>query len=225
MPNEPTENNTNYEEAIADSAIEYFKKNLFLVTAAAEEEKEAQAAAEQSSDSNSDSEPETDIDVVEQAQGILAGFPIDKTQFSPARNYTPKHSIFSPTQDINLSLNALVFATKLAFFNIDPKSNSYASILKEVSSDSFGYMNILRTNQVKVLKDKQAKLQEKLDYLHADKLNNSLRFLTQKRRELNLSKQKYLGELINFYALNILPDSFTLDVRQKMIEQWLSDKI
>lgn len=222
---------SNREIELSNQALKYFKKRLLLsenlndFDNKIDEETDVSESKpiEQKKDSpetKPSAKTTTNIEDIESAKEILSNFPIDRSSFSPERQYIVNSSVFSKPINIDKVLNSLLFATKLAFFDVSESENS---VIKEVSEDSFGYMNILRHNQIEILDTEVNKLKNKLEYLGNDdfisNINNLRSYKEQDTEDLTL----YLDELISFYALNVMNNNNEENI--KLIKEWLNNKI
>ena len=159
-------------------------------------------------------------DAYSDAKAILSNFPIDRSRFAPEREYLIQGSIFDEHVAPDKILNSLLFATKLAFFDV---SDSESSIIREVSEDSFGYMNILRHNQIKILDTEVIKLNNKIDYLNDSQFLININLLKDYKEQDTEDLTEYLSEIIKFYALNVMNNPSAINV--SLIMDWLNKKL
>ena len=171
---------------------------------------------------NVDEDSEQSILAVDQAHKILSNFPIDKSMYSPTRQHLPKQSIFEPIHEVDKVINSLLFSTKLSFFDTS-LAQSATEIINEVSNDSFGYINILRGNQIKLLDDKISQLKTKKAYLTSNDLTENLKRIRYIRQTEMETKENYLTAIILFYAEYVMGDTTPESI--KKVESWLKNKI
>lgn len=228
--------NEKIEIALSNQALKYFEKRLLLSEDFDELDpiddlesdnstESANSSETQDIDSNGHVEDESSyasdaILAIEDAKTILGNFPIDKSRFSPEREYIIQGSIFDKQVKADKILNSLLFATKLAFFDVSDSENT---IIKEVSEDSFGYMNILRHNQIKILDSEVIKLKNKLNYLNNDNFLSNIALLKDYKEQDSEDVSAYLEELISFYALNVMNKNDSSNL--SLINTWLDNKI
>jgi len=220
------------EKELDGKALKYFQKRLLLSSHSKYEERElieeieANLTTENIFSDLENKEEEEDSEKqrkIEDALKILKYFPLDQSKFTPEREYLPKFSMFEKPTKIDEILNSLLFSTKLAFF--DNTNNSYHSILREISEDSFGYMNILRENQIEILNFEEKELKKMLELLSGTKITDNLKYFTKIRKEVKSNKEDYLKELIEFYAINVLSSKYSRTEKLNKIETWLDNKI
>ncbi len=158
--------------------------------------------------------------LIDNAKGILSNFPIEKSMFSPERRHLPTNSIFVEIQDPDKIINSLLFSTKLVFFD---SSKTSSDIINEVSSDSFGYINILRENQISIMKAEILRLTKEKKFLDSDEIVYKLK-RARTVRDLEIKeRQEYLDRIVSFYADYVM-NSDTEKNRAKILE-WLTIKV
>ena len=152
---------------------------------------------------------------------ILGNFPIDNTMYTPNRTFIAQISFFEKGEDINKVLNSLLFSTKMAFFDTD---SSTKEILKEISQDYFGYINLLRSSQNEILSEQIENISDQTEYLNSADFKQTLKFLKNTRRELITELEEYLDFATNFYINNAMSTSKSTN-NKDIIEDWLNSKI
>jgi hypothetical protein len=216
---------------LSSQALKYFEKRLLLSENLSELDDAVTELDEIDTSSeieNTTPSPELPAPIAESikedaysdAKSILSNFPIDRSRFAPEREYLIQGSIFDEYVDPDKILNSLLFATKLAFFDV---SDSESSIIREVSEDSFGYMNILRHNQIKILDSEVIKLNNKIDYLNDSQFLTNIDLLKDYKEQDTEDLNGYLTEITKFYALNVMNNPSVENVA--LINDWLNKKL
>lgn len=229
-------NTENLEIELSNQALKYFEKRLLLSENINEldeieavpqtgiiEDSTNQSVAVAGSPNHEDTPDSEFIDAstaIDDAKEILGNFPIDKSRFSPEREYIVQGSMFDECIEADKILNSLLFATKLAFFDV---SSNESSIIREVSEDSFGYMNILRHNQIKILDSEVKKIKNKINYLKDDAFLTNIDLLKDYKEQDSESLRAYLDAIINFYALNVMNNPSKDN--KVLINDWLNKKL
>ena len=158
--------------------------------------------------------------LIDRAEDILSNFPIEKSMFSPERKHLPTQSIFEKRQDPDKLINSLLFSTKLVFFD---SSKTSSDIINEVSGDSFGYINILRNNQISIMEKELARIEKEKDFLESSEISTRLKRVRDRRDAEISQRNKYLEGVISFYAEYVM--GVDNQENKKKVMGWLDKKV
>lgn len=204
-------------------AQRYFQKKLFLNPNIYQEEegniKEEEILPEK--EAPKESIPKVNRKtLIDRAEGILSNFPIEKSMFSPERRYLPTQSILGELESADKIINSLLFSTKLVFFD---SSKTSSDIINEVSGDSFGYINILRNNQINIMEAELKRIKKEKDFLESSEISSKLKRI-RKRRDSEISQRvEYLDGVVSFYAEYVMGENN--EENRKKVNSWLNKKV
>lgn len=217
--------------SLTHQARKYFEKKLQLINeinddilddTIMEDEPESIPSQDLPKDENTTSKDLDNSEDILVARKILENFPIDKTKYSPERVYLEKISFFDDIANPDKILNSLLFATKLSYFTNSIES---VDILQEISTDSFGYMNLLRKSQQEILDEEVTKINKKNDFLNSSQLNSNFVRLGQIKRSIISEKEEYLASAMEFYVYNVFTKSVDHDQALLKLEIWLNESM
>ena len=161
--------------------------------------------------------------VIEDAKAVLSLFPMDKTQYSAPEMKAREPDLFGDTQNIDKSLNAILFQTRLMFLDVTPIHPEDA--LKAAAQDSYGYMNLIRKSQLQIFDKENEKVKELLAKTMTPSFAKQLSKFSSKNAADRADFEKIMHFLIDFYAENVLNSRTPIDERKSMIKEWLKKKL
>jgi len=164
-----------------------------------------------------------DHTAIDNANQLLSLFPIDKTQYSSPELSTREANIFAEKQDIDQSLNAILFSTRLLYLDVTPIKSK--EIFDTIATDSYSYMNELRKAQLEVLKEEIIRVQNLLKITERDTYKKLIRKLTKLRVGRRDGDAQYRDAMIDFYATYVLNPDIPFSEREEMIKNWIDKKI
>ena len=205
-------------------AQKYFQRKLFLnpsITGDIDDTIEPNGALPEADKASVDNVPKVNRrTLIDRAEDILSNFPIEKSMFSPQRRHLPTQSIFEELQDPDKLINSLLFSTTLVFFD---SSKTSSDIINEVSGDSFGYINILRNNQISIMENELKRIQKQQDFLESGEISKRLMGVKNRRNMEMSERDEYLNVAMSFYAEYVMGSSKPENISK--VKGWLDKKV
>lgn len=157
------------------------------------------------------------------AYEVLKFFPVDKTQFIDPEIAPKERNLFGETENIDTTINSLLFSTRLLYLDTTPIKPK--ELLSVVAMDSYGYMNIVRANQIDILTEEIDKVQDIYNKTDNKFIQSTIKMFNKVRLDRKNSDERYLNYMISFYAENVLNPDLPMDERKAMIREWLEKKL
>jgi hypothetical protein len=136
---------------------------------------------------------------------------------------TKERNLFGDISDVDQTVNALLFSTRLLFLDSTPIKTK--QLLSVVAQDSYGYMNIIRSSQVSLLDEEIASINEVYNKTEKSFIKSTIKMFNKNRMEQRNSDEDYLNEMISFYAEHVLNPDFYIEERRSIVKEWLGEKL